>query len=175
MNISEYISNLNNNDSILLEVNEILKNEAHYIAFLDEDNGESDKLIANECCLMTKGYFHFLGFEGKNYQRDSYDIFITIKHEDQIYNKSFVNHGRNINLLELSIALNEMLAMTNYTGEKYFCDVSLDGDAMAVIAFIEFPIEKKMVETADLFRGYSEEEPFGYGYYYEKMRAFNNK
>ena len=160
-------------DRIISEVNEMVKNEAHYFTNLDDDYVESDKLVINECCLMTKGHFDFLDLEAKNRNRESYEIQISLKHGDHIYNHSFINNGRSLNLINLSKALNDILVITNYTGEKYFCDISLDVD-IAGIAFIEFPIEKKIVETANLFRGFGEHDPNEYKYYYEKMSAFNN-
>lgn len=161
-------------EKILSEVNEILKKEHHYYTNLDDDLGASNNKIIEKCCLMTEGIISFKTSEFCEQHEEGWFIKITVTSNSKPYEHKFLNQGRDLNLINLSQGLNNLLEQVMYKGPKYFCDISLEVD-MSGIAFIEFPIEKKLVEVAGLFRGFGKTDPMAFEYYYNKLDKFNSK
>ncbi|MCB9352893.1 MAG: hypothetical protein H6573_36225 [Lewinellaceae bacterium] len=162
---------------VLKNAKNILEDRSYCYYNFDEDLHRSNNKFIDLLCKMTDGLLEYKGFKIKESNRDGSIIELTLMvniHNRRELTYEFMNYGRNLHMNGIAKALNEALYDNGYRGEKYFCDVSLDVSYRGV-AFMEFSKEKQLVEAANLFRGFSKNEPHGYEYYYEKLDAYNEK
>lgn len=157
---------------ILSEVYNILSEQKYYFRNMDDDFGASNDIFLNKCCEMTEGLLEYKNISTLEQEREwAINEIVVTSNQGEEVKVSYKNYGINLYLNGVAKALNKALKFIGYSGEKYFCDISLEVD-WSGIGFVDFLTEKAIVDRANLFRGFGKEDPMDWGYYYEKLNEY---